>query len=130
MKKLTDQEIFDTVARHLLSQGKRSTEFGFCTYRSEDGLKCAVGCLIADEFYSAAIEGYSIAQCPEFPVEADLVFRLFASGVDLSNATTRQLIADLQCCHDTEPPFLWADELYDIGSSLELDTHVLEECHR
>lgn len=45
------QEIFNTVAKHLFDQGKRSTDKQFCRYHNEDGLKCAVGVLIEDDVY-------------------------------------------------------------------------------
>jgi hypothetical protein len=42
------QEIFNTVARHLLTQNERATEGGFCSYKNEQGLRCAIGVLIPD----------------------------------------------------------------------------------
>lgn len=59
---LTAQQIFDTVATHLLKQGKRATNLhGTCVYRGEGGTKCAVGCLIADEEYNPKMEGCSVS---------------------------------------------------------------------
>ncbi len=52
---MTPQEIFDTVVDHLLSQGKPSIS-GVCRYRSDDGLKCAVGVLIPDSEYDFEME--------------------------------------------------------------------------
>lgn len=48
---LTQQEIFDKVVNHLYTQRKQSTHNLVCMYRSNDGLKCAVGILIDDEDY-------------------------------------------------------------------------------
>lgn len=48
---MTPQEIFDTVAKHLFEQGKRSVDRHFCRYHNEDGLKCAVGVLITVDNY-------------------------------------------------------------------------------
>ena len=58
----TMQEAFDTVVTHLLTQnaksvGVRSTSS--CKYRGEQGMKCAVGCLIADEHYHPDLEDMS-----------------------------------------------------------------------
>lgn len=50
------QEIFDTVAKHLATQGRRAVGEGRCLYRTEDGAKCAVGCLISDEEYTPDME--------------------------------------------------------------------------
>jgi hypothetical protein len=54
----TLQEIFDKVTTHLLTQGKRSIDEKkhICLYRGPNGTKCAVGCLIKDEFYHAGLE--------------------------------------------------------------------------
>jgi hypothetical protein len=62
---MTPQEIYDTVAKHLFAQGKRSgskrADGGFqCKYRGPDGTKCAVGVLMPDEFYDPVMEGSSI----------------------------------------------------------------------
>jgi hypothetical protein len=60
LKNSTDQEVFDQVANHLLTQNKRSvsaTDNTLCVYRSPDGLKCAAGCLIADDEYDPRMEG-------------------------------------------------------------------------
>ena len=56
------QEIFDTVANHLLTQKEQSMdENGKCLYRGPNGLKCAIGCLIPDEDYSPTMEGIRIS---------------------------------------------------------------------
>ena len=61
---MTAQEIFDTVARHLVVQGKPAfSDYGpvqSCNYRAPDGSKCAIGCLITDEEYGEEFEGTSV----------------------------------------------------------------------
>jgi hypothetical protein len=65
---MTPQEIFDTVATHLFTQGKRAMvrdedsddSTDFCAYRTADGLKCAVGVLLPDELYVPAMENNSV----------------------------------------------------------------------
>ena len=61
----TEQEVFDQVATHLIRQcGKSIKELGFdggllrfvSAYRGDDGLKCAAGCLIADDEYDIGME--------------------------------------------------------------------------
>lgn len=57
----TPQEVFDHVVNHLFVQGKQSLyyapdEFPCCMYRNPEGLKCAAGCLIADEEYDKSFE--------------------------------------------------------------------------
>lgn len=59
---MTDQKIFETVARHLVTQGGRSVApdpkngGDMCQYHGADGSKCAVGVLIADDEYTPDME--------------------------------------------------------------------------
>lgn len=56
----TEQEVFDYVAHHLLTQAtqalrSRRNDTGEdspkrCTYRTDEGLSCAVGCMFSDDF--------------------------------------------------------------------------------
>lgn len=72
------QEDFDTVITHLVNQGKRSIDSvrDMCLYRSEDGLKCAIGCLIPDDRYNPSIEDRLVTNSeflkffPEFALDA------------------------------------------------------------
>lgn len=61
----TPQEVFDFVVNHLYKQGRPAlhniTNHGGdgsvkCAYRSQDGLTCAVGCLLTDEEYKPDME--------------------------------------------------------------------------
>lgn len=61
---MTNQEIFDKVATHLRGMQSRAGRFMdngnswfSCRYRTADGSRCAIGCLIPDELYDPAIEG-------------------------------------------------------------------------
>jgi hypothetical protein len=42
------REVFERVRDHLLRQMGTSYMHGTCAYRGEEGLSCAVGCLILD----------------------------------------------------------------------------------
>ena len=54
----TEQEVFDIVAKHLLTQNARSRNLlGVCLYRSSNGQKCAAGCLIPDKIIVSNFEG-------------------------------------------------------------------------
>ena len=60
MKQYTAQQIFDTVATHLIKQGKPALNAaGLCRYRGLEGSKCAFGVLISDEMYHDKFEGYA-----------------------------------------------------------------------
>jgi len=55
-----DQEIYNTVMNHLWHQGKQARDQKSCAYRTDDGLSCAVGCLIPDDLYKKYFEGLSV----------------------------------------------------------------------
>jgi hypothetical protein len=68
----TDFEVYEYIKNHLLLQHAKSeikthyangveVEQG-CAYRSDDDKKCAVGCIIADEFYTHSLEGKACHQ--------------------------------------------------------------------
>lgn len=58
---MNNQEIFDRVARHLLTQNAKAiAPDGACSYRAPGGLMCAVGCLIPDSYYDPKLEHNSI----------------------------------------------------------------------
>lgn len=57
------QEIFDKVVSHLREQGgPAKDEDGKCWFRTPNGKKCAVGCLIPDEAYKTIMEAYGSAR--------------------------------------------------------------------
>jgi hypothetical protein len=110
---VTNQEVFDTVARHLLRQGRQSVGYRGCAYRGPNGLRCAIGCLIPDREYAAAMEGSGI----HGPVEAVLRAR----KVNLS------LAYDLQVVHDNRAPSNWRIALRGVADNYRLSLAVLEE---
>lgn len=97
------QTIFDKVAKHLLAQRKRAQNRlgGACVYRSSDGLKCAIGCLIPDEHYDPLIEGTVISDL-EFTSRSALLLKniLLKSGINTEDSAVTQLLMQLQLFHD------------------------------
>ena len=58
----TEQEVFNTVGNHLLTQREQAiSASGSCVYLSCNGLKCAVGCLIPLEDYKLEYEYQRLA---------------------------------------------------------------------
>jgi hypothetical protein len=120
---LSNQEIFNKVYVHLLAQGRKSEEkdAGSCAYRSPEGLSCAVGCLIQDEFYSLGFEGLSIAAAtctdPDSKDKA-LLKALTDSGIDV--ILSRKLLCELQDIHDNSSPELWRTHLEGLAQELGL----------
>jgi hypothetical protein len=109
---MNKQEVFDKVSTHLLTQMKQSSageDDGFmCLYRSLDGLKCAIGCLIPDEFYHPSFEGKRVGMLThvlnKIGLQVDYVF-----------------LMQLQRIHDTYPPCSWKDLLKEVAFNWNLD---------
>lgn len=59
---MTEQEVFDTVKKHLLTQNKKAKNGSgaICLYRTPNGLKCAIGCMIPDDKYVSRMEDTSV----------------------------------------------------------------------
>lgn len=83
------QDVFDKVVTHMLTQNRASlSEDGEdCMYRGEDGMSCAVGCLIGAEEYDESMEH----------TRADDVMR--QAGVKISDDMMGMLLR-LQEIHD------------------------------
>lgn len=109
---LTLQEIFDKVAHHLLTQNKRATGESdtFCMYRTPEGLKCAVGCLIPDELYNKKIEGKSIGT---------LFLECVLPGIE-NTAKSCTLLWELRRLHDNYGPILWPEKLTQLARDFNL----------
>ncbi len=93
----TAQEVFDQITQHLLKQGKAArSDTGACRYRvetQEGVLRCAAGCLIADDEYTSEFEDnawHSLVVDREVPNE---------------HVT---LIKALQRIHDAYPSYDWS----------------------
>lgn len=105
----TAQEVFDQVATHLLTQKRRSIQNGRCLYRSTikgTELKCAAGCLIADDEYKTNFE------------DKDWI-NLIARYVAPLNHEF--LIYELQSIHDHHYPNRWQNKLKSLAKELNLE---------
>lgn len=93
----TEQEVFDQVAAHLLTQRQKSQiSSGDCAYLAPNGLKCAAGCLIGEEEYDPGFETWgwhSLVKKGLVPNEH------------------KWFILDLQALHDSCPVENWEVEL-------------------
>lgn len=102
---MTPQEIFDTVVTHLRSMPRQSkNNYGPCKYRSFDGLKCAVGCLIPDELYTPKMEGGDVESLYD--------------NFDLPHEEHLSLLLRLQAMHDEK--FYWGDNGLNSKGELEI----------
>ena len=112
---MTKQEIFDRVARHLLTQKKHAMVNDACVYRTPDGLKCAIGCLIPNELYTPEIEGYSATKC-------QVVHVLLKVGISCI-----AFLNELQIVHDTYDVDDWAPQLRRVAVKQKLSYAVIDE---
>lgn len=131
---MTKQDVFNTVAKHLIEQGEPSaygTDAAICRYRhtSPDGkqLSCALGCLIPDVEYNDAIEGagiHGLTNDHHLP-----------SMIKLVNDVGIEFLDRLQCAHDRAADIMawhspsWDQairaQLFELAKSYELDFTVL-----
>lgn len=111
--------MFNRVAVHLLTQRKRSMKRGpnkgvpQCLYRTKDGLKCAIGCLIPDSKYDKEFEGKSI--------HARAVRH--AAGITDDNVW---LAGQLQAVHDNRLPADWWRDLNALAQQFRLNTNAIK----
>lgn len=115
----TAQQVFDQVAVHLLTQNKRceseEDDLGDarCVYRGEDGLRCAAGCLIADEEYdSDRMEGHG--------------WVVMAKTKGIVPTRHCDLIQRLQGVHDSFAPEGWEARLRHIATIHGLNTDAID----
>jgi len=118
----TAQELYDTIATHLLMQNARSEDPDTavvssdpyesdippaCLYRGPNGLRCAVGCVIPDEEYNRGLEGCGIAD----------LLRLKRFSFELRHEFKRHLtlLNDLQNMHDVADIERWPERLQHIA---------------
>lgn len=114
----TEQEVFDQVAKHLLTQNEKSLLPGLgCAYRGAGGTKCAAGCLIGDDEYNPSMESLLWGG-------ATSDFSDYEFAVPEKH---RNLIRDLQTIHDTTVIERWKIMLKDLASRHSLSTEVLQE---
>ena len=97
---MNQQEIFDKVASHLITQGVQANHrpllnqgdsYPSCAYRGDNGTMCAAGCLIPDEEYKPEFEG----------LPWDLVGKKIPSLANLTRQK-HELISSLQGVHDND----------------------------
>lgn len=106
LSQATAQEVFDQIVNHLLTQNKQcENNESKCMYRSGN-LKCAAGCLIADDEYNSDMEGHSWYS---------LVYN------EIVPETHRDLINSLQDIHDIWKPDIWKSKLKEFAINYELE---------
>jgi len=111
---MNKQEVFNTVSEHLIKQGVAATIGLKCSYRTPAGLKCAIGCLIKDEFYTPALENHTIL---DITVQNALCNSLGITGLV---PTDVGFLSALQDTHDSSCPSDWKLDLANIAHKHKL----------
>lgn len=120
---MNHQEIYDRVKTHLLTQNRKSKDsrMQICAYRGDNGVSCALGCLIPDDVYSPAMEGRGIPIVTEtLRVNDDYAVlhdALMASGL---GPETWDLLRELQMIHDSDHTSEWEWRLKDVARGFGL----------
>ncbi len=112
---MDSQSAFNTIVTHLRKQGERCNDpGGMCLYRGEDGLQCAVGCLIPDDVYSEMMEGagtittlMGLRDAPSWDEEYDSYPLVYPELANLFADVDLQLLHDMQAIHDNKAPDEW-----------------------
>jgi hypothetical protein len=114
---MTPQKLFDKVAEHLLTQGKKSVKNSSCQYRGSRGTSCAIGCLIPDELYDDEIEGLAVD---------DLSYDL-RKACGIVGKKTIALACDLQLVHDKPMACEWPERLRQTALKHGLNPSIVSE---
>lgn len=120
MTDLLHQQVYDTIASHLLAQGKPARinikSIVQCAYRTDQGLKCAIGCLIPDDKYDPKMEGKDIRYLQR--VHPNLLPKVES-----------KFLTELQIAHDTTfYPYgltAWARHMLSIAKKWKLNPAII-----
>lgn len=121
---MNKQEVFDRVVKHLLTQNKKSwsDEIYDCAYRNNEGLKCAIGCLISDENYYPELERYCIDSKELQNAIIKSGIRLKIDNDDIYDPNGDLLfLYELQKIHDNFEPDTWPKKLFEHAKKWELN---------
>ena len=108
------QEMFTTVVTHLLTQKKRAInpKTKDCAYLSEDGCKCAGGCLIPPDTYTPKMEGIGVY---------GLAFFHDLASTSENYNSFMLVLSRLQEIHDKNLVEEWKDRCQDLAVVAHLE---------
>lgn len=115
MKMLSPKDIYERVSTHLLTQRAVSEDDnGSCRLRSPEGRKCAIGSLVRDDLYEAALEGVGISYY-RHAQDGELMRALYASNVNAYDPNIIDLLIELEQVHDDADVEEWPHLLAALG---------------
>lgn len=125
MDGMNKQKIFDRIATHLLTQGRKSLKVlrddpdPICLYRGPDGMSCAVGCLITDDNYTPELEDRRVNNSLIIEaLEQSLNVHLMQSDI--------AFLEELQYIHDNDKADAWPSRLRSLADSLGLSSDAID----
>ena len=101
----TDEGVFEFVRQHLLNQGQKSEGVSSCFYKKNNGLSCAIGCLIENEFYVDNLEFKN----GDDTIVIDAVKKSLPNWV-----INKNMLLDLQVIHDEYEVEEWEFRLQEL----------------
>ena len=109
----TEQEVFNYVAHHLLTQNKKSSleNYNLFAYHGNNNLKNAAGCLIADSEYTDQMKLFSW-------------YELISLKIAPSNHC--ELIIDLEGVHDAYEASDWRNQLMEVAQDFNLKFNIAD----
>ncbi len=111
-KMLTKQQIFDKVSVYLIRQNKICENDDGCLYHGNDGLRCAIGCLIPKRYYNISMEEENVDNLFKFHKKAMI-------GCKLSSRY-KGLLNELQMVHDDRMVMEWREELGKVARNFKV----------
>jgi hypothetical protein len=130
----TQQELFDKAVAHLRQQGDHARarndyhlpqDMGSCRYRTADGKKCAIGCLISDADYTPDLEFKNVNALwcmakDDHPLTEAIKgdFRKLLLEHDV------KFLSALQAIHDANNVYGWEKAIENVAAQYKLTVPV------
>ena len=114
-KSMNNQQIFNAVLVSLDVQGGPARgDAGQCQYKTEEGLSCAVGCLLSDDFSTEGFEEQNVEDLVH-SLQREGIYKEVMLGIDPTPVTLK-LLRGLQTAHDENRHYkkgVWVDKFYE-----------------
>lgn len=122
------QEMFNRVKKHLLTQNQKSMlNDSDCAYKSDDGLRCAIGVLIPEADYEPIMEMHGPVRVNR-PVMTVLITEFQLSGFRQEEQDYfMNAASDLQSIHDTTMPEGWPILLANFAAAYKIIDTPMEQ---
>lgn len=124
---MNKQEIFNKVWAHAQKQEPALNIDGECCYRTVDGRRCFIGCLIPDDKYTPQIENITPSNLMRFDALADVIKtgkdilrRIFNEIGIATDSDNLVFLQSLQRVHDMNNKINWDNELRNIAKTYKL----------